>query len=149
MNRNQLKVILEVLIHFFLTLTISLIIYLKSNNLIYVLVFILGGIFIDLDHFIDWFIFAKNKFNLKDFLDRKYIKSGKIYLFFHSWELNLILFLLGIYIKSQLIAIFSLSLSIHLAIDNLQRKNLLFYFLSYRMIKRFDAKILLPEFSYP
>jgi hypothetical protein len=40
-----------------------------------------------------------------------------------------------------------LGMCIHLAIDNLQRRNLFAYFLVYRAYKKFDAKILLPEYK--
>lgn len=36
-------------------------------------------------------------------------------------------------------------ISLHLAIDNLQRKNPLSCFFTYRVLKRFDADIIVPE----
>ncbi len=42
----------------------------------------------------------------------------------------------------------SLSFAIHLAVDNTQRENLFFYFLFYRAKKKFDARILTPEFDF-
>ncbi len=149
MNSSKLRMtIKDLLLHFFSTLIFSSIIYFKSGNLLYGLIFILGGIFIDLDHLIDYFLFFKNRFNPADFFKLNFIKSGKVYVFFHSWEINFLLFIFGLGIKSSPLLILTLGMSVHLIIDNLQRKNLFFYFLIYRIIKKFDLKVLLPEL-YP
>jgi hypothetical protein len=139
------RIILEICVHLAFTIIFSLIIYLKSGNLGYIIIFILGGILIDVDHLVDYSVFFKKRFNLKDFLNATFLESGKIYLILHSWEINLIVFLLGLAIKSNGLLLLALSLTIHLSIDNLQRKNLLIYFFIYRIIKKFDAKVLIPE----
>lgn len=143
--RKLHKTILEICVHLVFTFIFSLIIYLKSGNLGYFITFISGGILIDLDHLIDYFLFFKNRFKLKDFLNAAFIESGKVYLILHSWEINLIVFFLGLTIKSNGLLLLALSLTIHLSIDNLQRKNRLAYFFTYRVINKFDARILFPE----
>lgn len=131
--------------HFISTGLFAVIIYKISASFIYAGIFILGGILIDLDHFIDHFIHFKNRFTLNDFFNSTYLKSGKVYLFLHSWELNLCILLAALVTKSYALFMFFLSLSIHLSIDNIQRKNRLAYFLIYRCYKKFDRDILLPE----
>ncbi len=54
------KNIIDICIHFFLAAVFSLLIYLVSANLRYSVIFFLGGILIDLDHFIDHFLFLEN-----------------------------------------------------------------------------------------
>ncbi|MDP1853245.1 MAG: hypothetical protein Q8L26_03445 [Candidatus Omnitrophota bacterium] len=136
---------IDLSIHFISTGLFAAIIYKISANFIYVGIFMVGGILIDLDHFIDHFIHFKNRFRLSDFLGSTYLKSGKVYLFLHSWELNLVILLAALVIKSYGLFILFLSLSIHLCIDNIQRRNRLTYFLIYRYYKEFDRDILLPE----
>ena len=54
------------------------------------LIVFLTGVFIDLDHLVDFWAFKPPRpFNVKDFLDsEKYDKQAKwIFVFFHSWEL--------------------------------------------------------------
>ncbi len=80
-----------------------------------------------------------------DFFNCTYLKSRKAYLFLHSWELIFIVLILAVYFKSQVLWLSFLSLSLHLAIDNVQRKNLFAYFLLYRIYNKFDAVIIFPE----
>lgn len=146
------KSLFDISAHIAFTLIISLLLYAKSHNLIYVSVFVAGGVFVDLDHIIDHLLFFKNRvgknlFNLSHFLRFRCIASEKVYVLFHSWELNFLIFLMGMFFQSPELLILCLSLTIHVAIDNVQRKNLLFYFLTYRMSKKFSVKILLPEYS--
>ncbi|MDP2923411.1 MAG: hypothetical protein Q8O30_06810 [Candidatus Omnitrophota bacterium] len=145
-NHKLQKTILDIFIHSLTTTAIALTIYLKSNNLAFAAIFIVGGIFIDLDHFIDYFLFFK-KFDMKKFLDSAYLYSEKVYLPLHSWELTLVILFLGYILQSKALLMLAFSLSIHLLIDTMQREKLLFYFITYRFIKKFNVKTLLPEFS--
>lgn len=142
------RVIMDLCAHVLLTGILSVAIYQGTRNGLYVAFFVLGGILIDLDHFIDYFIFYKLNFKFGDFFGCAYLVSGKVYVFFHSWELAVLIFVMSIIVPSSLLLFLSLGLTVHLAIDNLQRQNRLFCFLFYRVMKRFDAHILLPEL-YP
>lgn len=139
------RIFIDILIHLTLTFILSALVLLKTNNAIYACTFLLSGILIDLDHLVDYFIFFKSRFNLVDFFNCTYLKSKKAYLFLHSWELVFIVLTLAAYFKSQVLWLFFLSLSLHLTIDNVQRKNLFAYFLLYRIYKKFDAVIIFPE----
>lgn len=136
---------IDVCVHLFFTILIAMWIYGKTSNLVYASIFVLGGIFIDLDHLIDHFICFKDKLNLHDFVNGYYIKTGKVYVFLHPWEINFILFVLALSIRSYGLFLLSLSLSMHLAIDNIQRRNLLAHFIIYRFINNFDINIIFPE----
>ncbi len=137
---------LDLLMHFLIALVISGVIYLKTRNAVLVAVFVVGGILIDLDHFYDYFLFAGWRFDPGEFFGSKPLRMGKVYLYLHSWELNFLVFAAGLALKSPALLILALGMAVHLAVDNLQRENPLFYFIVYRMRKKFDVEILLPEF---
>ena len=132
-------------LHFLTTAVFCLLIYLKTANPAYIFIFVLGGIFIDLDHFIDYFFYFGIRFRMKDFIEAGYLVSGKVYVFLHSWELALAVLILSIIFKSPGLFILFLGISSHLVIDNVQKDNPLVYFIIYRMMMNFDRSILLPE----
>jgi hypothetical protein len=132
-------------IHILIAAVFSFIIYQRYANPWYVIIFIFGAVFIDLDHLLDYLIVFKNKFDLKDFLTCMQVKSGRSYILLHSWEVILLLGFLGWAMAADGILILSLSLGIHLFVDTIQRQNPLAYFFLYRMIKKFDIKVIFPE----
>lgn len=139
------RIAVDLAAHVFVTLILSFLIYFKTGNLSYLIIFVISGIFIDLDHLIDYFIVFKNKFNFYKFINCHYLKSGKVYIFLHSWEPVFFFLILGYFVKSPGLVISLTSIIIHLIIDNLQRRNISVYFLTYRIIKKFDTGVLLPE----
>lgn len=138
---------LDLAIHFLIAVIFSSLIYLKSGRISYVAAFLMGSIFIDLDHFIDYFLFYKNKFRVSDFFGCAYLNSRKVYVIFHSWEINAAVFILGLFFNSMLVLMLAFGLSAHLIVDNLFRKNKLYCLLLYRIMKKFDIKVLLPELA--
>ncbi|MEP7162799.1 MAG: hypothetical protein ABI747_03480 [Candidatus Moraniibacteriota bacterium] len=51
-----------------------------------------GGVLIDLDHFIDYFMAFGIRFNLKAFIEgHHFLKNDKIYVLFHGWEYTILL----------------------------------------------------------
>lgn len=136
---------LELSVHLFATLFLAAVFYFFTAKFTNAILVILGGVFIDFDHFIDYFIYFRNKFNLVYFFRGYFLRSGRVYLFLHSWELIFTLFVLSWATGSSgLFALWS-GLAMHLLIDNLQRQNPWVYFLSYRFSKRFIVEELLPE----
>jgi len=140
------KTVGDLTLHFFVTIIVALVVYVDSPNLRNIFFLALGGIFVDLDHLIDYFLFYKHRFELKKFLNCSYLDSGKVYVFLHSWEIILFIGILGFLLRSIELTMLSLGFALHLSIDNLQRKNRFCYILSYRMIKEFDMETLLPEY---
>lgn len=137
--------LIDISVHVLLALIFAFIIYLISGIFRHSVIFFLGGVLIDLDHLIDYYIFFKNKFKIKYFINSVFLKSGKAYLLLHSWEINFLLFIFGMAVRSMELMVLSLSLSVHLIIDNLQRENALAYFLIYRTLKKFDIYVIFPE----
>ena len=141
------KTVGDLTLHFFVTIIAALMVYAHSANMRNIFFLSLGGIFVDLDHFIDYYICYKRGFQLDKFFACDYLKSGKVYVFLHSWEIIILVGILGFLLRSGELMVFALGFVLHLLVDNLQRKNLFFYLLSYRIAKEFDTEILLPEIT--
>jgi hypothetical protein len=137
--------IIDITVHLLLTAIISLVIYLKSRNFSYIAFFAAGGILIDVDHFLDHFLYYRFKFNIRDFISCNSLASGKAYVLLHSWEINLLVFLAGLWFDSPHLLFLALGLTIHLGVDNLQQKNLWCYSLVYRILKKFEIRTLFPD----
>jgi hypothetical protein len=134
---------IDITIHLISTCIAGLAIYLFTASLFYLEIFILGGVLVDLDHLLDYFCYSRGSFSLADFINVRHLKAGKVYLFLHSWELDLLLLLAAPLVKSSVMFLLGLGLTLHLLIDQAQRKNKLFYFLFYRFSKDFNAFSLL------
>jgi len=145
LNARDRRTVIDLCLHLSSTIILTVIIVRISGNLLYGFICILGGIFLDLDHLVDYFLSGRKRFILKDFMKHKYLASGKIYIFLHSWEIDLIILALAVFTGSGLLSALFLAMTAHLLIDNLQRENSLFYFLSYRVRKGFDFSVMLPR----
>ncbi|MBU1998554.1 MAG: hypothetical protein KKE64_03560, partial [Candidatus Omnitrophica bacterium] len=84
---NITRVIIDIALHFIITMVVVYYVYSMSRNIAYAIAIFCGGILLDLDHFIDYYIYFRNKFRIGDFLGASYLKSRKVYLLMHSWEL--------------------------------------------------------------
>jgi hypothetical protein len=120
--------------------------YLYSKSFWPSLVCFLSGIFIDLDHFCDFYLHYKRfAINLREFyfncID---LKFDKLYLFLHSWELVLTVWFLIIILKLDLIWIaLAVGVTLHTLLDALGNNASSFsYFFIYRMLKGFRAELL-------
>lgn len=133
--------IVDISIHCLIAAALALLIYLKSADMGYVLIFLLGSVFIDLDHLVDYFICFKNGFSIRSFLCNEHVKSGRIYIIFHSWELIFVIFILGLIFKSAGSILLSVAMAVHIISDSVMHRRIAAYFLAFRMAKRFDAKI--------
>lgn len=139
-----MKFIFDEIAHLFLTLLISVFIYLKFHSFILVLVCLLFGFFIDLDHLFDYFSYFGLKFRFEDFRDtRKYMDpSGKVFVPLHGWEFVLVFWILGRAIGYHgLPWAMSISYFIHLLWDNFSYEHHpLTYFFTYRLLNKFASR---------
>lgn len=110
---------------------------------------IIGGVFVDLDHFIDYYFVFGFDFRLDYFFNSyQFLKSGKDYIFFHGWEYALILAILILFVRSRIAkSIFlglALGLFFHLVLDTvlngLPAKS---YSIIYRATRNFEAEKLI------
>jgi len=103
-----------------------------------------SGIFIDLDHVIDYFLskkkFPSNYQDLKKYCDLD--KSGKLYLFFHSIEIWIIFLFLGKYFDSGFIFVGVFwGAAIHLLCDQVANPLRPFgYFIFFRIGRSFEKE---------
>lgn len=118
---------------------------LKSSQPLYLAgLIILGGVFIDLDHWLDfWLSRPSQPFSLKGFLAPDiYVKkvNQRVFVFLHSWELTLALFIVLCYLNWPLWLLgLWLGMFFHLVLDHIFNKtvNAFGYFLLYRSAKSF------------
>ena len=129
-----------------LPLTILVIIIMSLINGInfnIVLLCLLFGWLIDLDHLIDFLLLNKKKdyFNLTLFFSGSYFqKTQKIYIFLHSYEITFILIIFSS-LHDKYIYYVALAHFLHLVQDQTFNKVRFFsYFFIYRLSNNFDIK---------
>ncbi|MCF7887185.1 MAG: hypothetical protein K9L71_02065 [Candidatus Omnitrophica bacterium] len=140
-SKKSFNIVLDTLIHLIISLEISIIVYIRFGNIFYVFLAILGGILIDIDHTVDYFVHYK-KISLKSLIYFPYQKKKRVYLFFHSWELVILLSLIAFSLQSKPLQIFCFAWGLHLLVDNLddfKEKGFFYYFLFYRLSKEFKV----------
>ncbi len=140
-------VIIDLFLHIVSAAIFAVLIYIATGDLVYVALVVFAAVPIDADRLLDYFLYCGSKFCFKDFLSCRYLNSGKIYLFLHSWEIDFVVLAWALLVQSPALWILFSGLSVHLAIDNLQRMNPLFYFITYRLYNKFDSNFLLPEYK--
>lgn len=95
----------------------------RKNFLLSIFFAFIAGVLIDLDHFIDNFIFFDWNFNFDYFIRGEYfVRSGKNYILFHGFEYVLILFvILKFFAKTKkakmIVASLVLAMLLHLLVD--------------------------------
>jgi len=140
---------LHLLIHFSLAVLSGYFVgHWYKNVKLGVVLGIIGGFLIDLDHVFEYFLFYGLNFNLTYFLEgREFLLSDKIHLFLHAWEyIVLFSFLIIIFRKRKLIKFILITLlfagTVHLITDcfinNYPPKN-------YSLIYRAKQNFLMPK----
>jgi len=131
--------------HILSSVVLALVIYYFLKSTAASLATIISGIFIDLDHILDFLISSPDKyFSIKDFLSTKnYMcqKNHKAYVPLHSYELLLLLWILTYYQNWHPVLIgLSSGLTLHLVLDDIgNHLKTLSYFLIFRAYKKFDV----------
>jgi len=116
-----MKLITTEIIHLSLSTVIGLLFW-PTSGIFGLVGAICAGFLVDSDHLIDYLIYLKNwrKFSLKQFISsEQFVKTNKLYIFFHSWEYGLIFLILGITLNQPIITTISISYLTHLTIDQL------------------------------
>lgn len=145
-DREIIGSLVDISVHLIVAAIGAGLVYLYSGSLFYAALFATAGVLIDLDHLIDYFIYYKRGFDLKKFFRNHCLVSGKMYVFLHSWELVLIIFVLGGALGSYGVLIFAAGLAVHVLSDSIMRRNALLYFFLYRAVNGFDTnKVLRPK----
>jgi len=113
----------------------------------------LGGIFIDLDHLIDFLAFSGERFSIHTLFawcDEKWEKSIFI---FHSYELHIIFALIIYRYPHPVLSGISSGMVLHLLLDQIGNRYMLkkysirplFYFFTFRLLKGFQKDLMLED----
>lgn len=108
---------------------------------------IFGGVLIDLDHLVDYFLAFGGRFRVPYFLrGYQFLKSDKIYILFHGWEYGILLAIALSIVgggSASWVFLFTLGLGglFHLVVDTHVNHgmSLKAYSLFYRLAKGFDV----------
>ena len=132
--------------HLPLTILICIIAFLQTNQLEIVYFVLIFGWLLDIDHIIDYFIYLyrnkKIKISLIFFFSGKYFKENKkIFLFLHSYEIPLFLFIIFFSTKNYEYIFIPISYFAHILQDQFTNNIRPYsYFLTYRLLINFDLK---------
>ena len=136
----MIKIIEHLPLTIFVIVVMSLIDGINFNIILLCLLF---GWLIDLDHLIDFILLneKKNYFNLNLFFSGSYFqKSQKIYIFLHSYEITLALIYFSILYDKKIYYV-ALAHFFHLFQDQIFNNVRFFsYFFIYRLSNNFDIK---------
>ena len=107
------------------------------------LLFLAGGILVDLDHLLDFFVIFRQRGGLRDFLvwfEKDYWERTTIFL--HSWEILVPLLLLALTLRRPLFLAFTLGWGMHVLLDQYWNRqdgvlHPLFYSLFFRAVHGF------------
>lgn len=138
-NKRYFRTTIDLTIHLMLTLILAVIFRAYTGGWMWPVLVIVGGVFIDIDHFFDYFLWYGLKFDLRNFFcHNAQHTSGKCYVVFHSWE---IVIFMGVFSSTVLwFTPLAIGMTIHLLIDYLINRHRSFssFFLLYRWKHRFN-----------
>lgn len=135
--------------HFIASFILSVVVFFFTRSIAAGLIALLAGIFIDLDHLVDyWASRPKRPFSVRDFLDSERCNVQKKWLFilFHGWEwVALLIIVTWASGWNVLLAALGLSVALHLALDTYYTINEAalsrgVYFIVLRAIRGFKKK---------
>jgi hypothetical protein len=148
----MIKLPTHLLIHFIVSVIAGLLVVLINpyiNAILVVALAIAGGVFIDVDHFFDYFIAFGINFKFEYFFKGyAFQKSDKVYEPLHSWEIVLLVPLVFILYPRFGFLFFALILGLffHLISDVLLNNfPFLSYSFIYRLINNFELKNLVSK----
>ncbi|MGB2651417.1 MAG: hypothetical protein WBD00_04345 [Candidatus Omnitrophota bacterium] len=97
--RSRMMTAIDIVTHLIVTVILAGVFYRFTGKWTWAVLTIVGGVLIDLDHFLDYFLYYGLKLNLRDFFDHKYLASGKCYILFHSWEVLAVVWCLSVIVR--------------------------------------------------
>ncbi|MBI2439723.1 MAG: hypothetical protein HYV45_03955 [Candidatus Moranbacteria bacterium] len=152
-----MSLMFHLFLHFFLSLLAGVITwFFFGYQPISFLAAFFGGVLIDVDHFIDYFIAFGRNFRLTHFLKGyQFFKNDKIYVLFHGWEyvILLIIVIVSIEVSGESRALMwgvTIGAFFHLVTDCYINPGMSFkaYSFFYRYWKKFEIKELVTREHY-
>ncbi|MDD4956918.1 MAG: hypothetical protein PHH49_02280 [Candidatus Omnitrophica bacterium] len=93
--KKYIFVTIDILTHVLVTALVSFYLYKVTGRVSWIVLCFAGGVLIDLDHLLDYFVYYGGTFSPGKFFSHAYLGSGKCYLVFHSYELLIALWVFG------------------------------------------------------
>lgn len=136
--------VLDLFLHFVFTVLLAWYFGVSTGGWAWPVLCVVGGILIDLDHFIDYFLYYGFRFDPGNFFRHRYKVSGKQYVLFHSFEILVLMWAISFFIAWFIPVVTGMTL--HLAIDlvTTRHRKPISLSLYYRWKKGFDAEKILP-----
>lgn len=130
------------LLHFLVSLGLAIVFTPQLGFVSAFIIVFTSGFFLDIDHLFDYGLYLKKrnkKFRVSEFLSgQHFTQSHRMFVFLHSWELVILLWLPYLYFKEIGFWAASLALLSHLIVDqftnNIPRY---FYSLTFRYLNNF------------
>jgi hypothetical protein len=136
--------------HLISAMILSLFVYDLTNSPIAAALTLCGGFWIDLDHFLDFWLYKGKITYTHEFIEGYNHKFGKMYVLLHSYELLFGVIVIGLVTRSTMILGLGLGASVHLAMDTFGNPVFICtYSLAYRVYKRFDWHALIDKSKIP
>jgi hypothetical protein len=132
--------------HLFVSALLASLFYYFTSSIPGSILAFCGGFWIDLDHFIDFWLYKKRITYTKEFFTWYCLRSGKIYIIFHSLELWIVLLSSSLILKSLPLLGLSIGMGIHLLMDifgNGARPEA--YLLAYRILVGFSTEKMIKQ----
>ncbi|NQT32702.1 MAG: hypothetical protein HQ594_03405 [Candidatus Omnitrophica bacterium] len=138
-NKSYFTTTVDLTIHLILALVLAAFFYWLTGRWVWPILGIAGGILIDIDHFVDYFNHYGLKFVFSDFYCQNYGVSGKRYVFLHSWEIIILLWLISRWVLW--ITPIVTGMTIHLLADYIfhQHMHFIYFSLIYRWYHKFEV----------
>ena len=133
--------------HLYVSTAAAGVLYLVTNSFLSSLGCILSGVFIDIDHFLEFFLFSNEKLSPSNFVKfYANIRYKKAYVLFHSYELIVIVWYFTVKSGNNFFFGISIGYTLHLFFDLIY--NPVFwqgYSLLYRIFSGFSKKKFIDE----
>lgn len=134
---------MKVIHHIVISIGVSALVWAIFRSSTAALACFLTGVFMDIDHLIDYAVNYGLRFKVKHFFDAfEYEAFENIFVFLHSWEFIVIYLAILWLIDWKPVAIGAVTgILVHLLLDHFFNDHSRFaYFISYRLFHRFSAK---------
>lgn len=99
LNKENLLTAADITLHLVLAIILAGFFRVYTGGWLWPILAVTGGVLIDLDHFLDYFLHYGLKLNLGDFFCYRYKASGKCYIILHSWEVIALLWILSLAVR--------------------------------------------------
>ncbi|MBI5374903.1 MAG: hypothetical protein HZA77_05680 [Candidatus Schekmanbacteria bacterium] len=133
--------------HLYTSIATAAVVYPLTGSLMASLGCIIAGVFIDVDHLLEFFMFSKQRFSVKNFMSFfMSLHYKKAFVLFHSYELIIVLWLICLKVNNVVAYGAMLGYTIHMVFDMIFNPVYWYgYFLSFRLATGFSKEKFIDE----